>query len=350
MDITGLERMRRLLSWRALSTALAIVIVAGCGMVAQPSTAQSPTRSKGVLLAIASAKLPGSVGVGFGSLWVANRTDGTVSRFDTQTGRLLATIAVGQNARLRPGCEVDYDDSPMGTFLVRRCDLPSALAVGPGAVWVGRNDTLSVARIDPALNRVTATIPVGVHIFGLAASASAVWVSSYEDDRVLRIDPRTSRVSLDLPVPHGPSGIAVDGNIAWAVDYRGRSVTAIDGDASAVAWTVPIGFAPFPITIGYGSAWVRNEADATVSRIDIRTGTLIATIPVDPFSGADGIDSLAVTPAGVWLGGQRLERLDPGSNQVVATLPFQGHPVSAGDGTIWVISLGGQITHLNPAS
>jgi len=281
-------------------------------------------------------------------LWIANRTEGTVSRLDARTGHVLVTIRIGDPARLHPNCEVDYDDSPAGTFLIRRCDLPSALAVGAGAVWVGRNDTLSVVRIDPATNRVVASIPVGVHIFGLAASDSAVWVSAYEDDRLVRIDPGTNAVSLDLPLPHGPSGIATDGDKAWAVAYRGSSVSAIDGASGHVQRTIPVGWQPFPIAVSNGSAWVRNEGDASLSRIAVASGTVVATVPIDAFTGTDGIDSLAVTDKGIWIGGQRLQRVDPSSNRVVESLPFEGRPVTAGDGTLWVIGISGLILHIDP--
>jgi virginiamycin B lyase len=288
------------------------------------------------------------VAIGFASLWIANRTEGTVSRLDARTGRVLATIPIGDTARLHPGCEVDYDDSPAGTFLIRRCDLPSAIAVGAGAVWVGRNDTLSIVKIDPGTNRVVATIPVGVHVFGLTASNSAVWVSAYEDERVVRIDPSTNGINLDLPVAHGPSGIASDGASVWTTDYRGSSVSGIDGAGDHVRWTIPVGWQPFPIVISDGSAWVRNEGDATLSRIEIATGKLIATIPIDAFTGTDGIDSLAATGAGIWLGGQRLQRVDPSSNRVVESLPFEGRPLAAGDETLWIIGISGLILHIDP--
>ena len=320
----------------------------GCNGGPGPATASLSPRSSRVLLAIPWSNLPGSVAIGFASLWIANRTEGTVSRLDARTGRVIATIRIGDKAPLHPNCEVDYDDSPAGTFLIRRCDLPSAIAIGTGAVWVGRNDTLSVVRLDPATNRVVATIPVGVHVFGLTTSESAVWVSAYEDDRVVRIDPTTNAVSLDLPVPHGPSGIAIAGNGAWAADYRGGSVSAVDGASGRVRWTIPIGWGPFPIVVTDGSAWVRNEGDASLSRIDVETGKVVATIPIDPFTGTDGVDSLAVTRDGVWIGGQRLQRVDPASNRIVQSLPFEGRPLTAGDGTLWVIGISGLILHIDP--
>ncbi len=42
-------------------------------------------------------KRPSGIAIGFGSVWVANRESGTVSRIDPQTNRVVATIRVGRN-------------------------------------------------------------------------------------------------------------------------------------------------------------------------------------------------------------------------------------------------------------
>ena len=333
---------------RLTATILGFLLVAGCGTIASPA-GPSPSPTAGVLLRIPWQKPPGAAASGFGSLWIANRGEGTVSRLDARTGHVLATIQVGNPAALAPDCQLGTDDAAVGDFIVRRCDLPSGLAAGAGAVWVGRSDTLSVVRIDPGTNLVTASIPVGAHAFGIGVSVSAVWVTAFEDDRVIRIDPGTNRVSLDLHVPHGPSGIAVEGQDAWVTDYRGWSVTAIDGAMGRVRWTVPAGINPLPIAIAGGTLWVRNEGDASVWRIDARTGRVLATIPVDPFVGSDGLDNLAVTTAGVWAGGLRLQRIDPTANRVAQSLPFMGWPVSAEDGTLWTLGLASTIDRVNPA-
>ena len=58
------------------------------------------------------------------TVWVANSLDGTVSRIDSGTNRVTATIPVGEG--------------------------PDGIAVGPGVVWVSGEFSQLIARIDPA--------------------------------------------------------------------------------------------------------------------------------------------------------------------------------------------------------
>ncbi|MGI9184816.1 MAG: hypothetical protein ACR2GZ_07615 [Solirubrobacteraceae bacterium] len=78
--------------------------------------------------------------------------------------------------------------------------------MGEGSVWVtaGRGDG-SVYRIDPATDRVVATIHVGGSVSGIAVGAGRVWVSraAQGPGDVIRIDPHPNRVS-GAPVKVGP--------------------------------------------------------------------------------------------------------------------------------------------------
>ena len=78
----------------------------------------------------------GSVAAGFGSLWVVNDYDITVSRIDPAGGSVQDTIPV------------DAD--------------PTAITTGHGFVWVVCAGTRRVLRIDPRVNRsVGRPVPVG---------------------------------------------------------------------------------------------------------------------------------------------------------------------------------------------
>jgi streptogramin lyase len=108
-------------------------------------------------------KLPGAAAVGAGSLWVIDYAEGSISRVNAATNRLAGTIQVGDPGQLPAGCGPGtVHDAPTGSFLVRGCDLPSAVVVAAGSLWIARNDTRVVERVDPPTAKVTATIPVGV--------------------------------------------------------------------------------------------------------------------------------------------------------------------------------------------
>ena len=87
---------------------------------------------------------PGRIAAGFGSLWVVNDFDSTVSRIDPATGTVERVIPV---------------DSA-----------PTAITVAAGFVWVAASGTRKLDRIDPSLNRITQGHPSGT---ARAASPSA---------------------------------------------------------------------------------------------------------------------------------------------------------------------------------
>ncbi len=94
---------------------------------------------------------PTAVHAAFGSIWVANRLDGTVSRLDPSTGRVQATIPVREG--------------------------PNALAATSGSLWVANEFDDSITAIDPATNSVERTISVGGATASLAAKGDALWLA-----------------------------------------------------------------------------------------------------------------------------------------------------------------------------
>ena len=322
-------------------------ILAGCtpsGQVGVPSASAAGP----VVAAIETHKPLGAAAAGFGSLWVSEYGRGSLPRVSGTTHLSLTRIPIGDPAGLQPGCQADYDDSPAGSFIIRRCDLPSGVACGAGSVWTGRNDLQAVVRIDPATDRVMAAIPVGIHIFGIAAADDAVWVTSYEDDAVVRIDPRSNQVVARLRVVHGPTAVLITPSAVWLADTSGLRLTKIDPRTNVVQADVPVDAFPFPMALAAGSLWVRNEQDNTVSRVDPEAGRVTARIPADPFLGTDGFDSLVGTPSGVWMSGPRVEFLDAATAQVTRSLPVEGVPYDAGAGRLWVLGTIGRVTLLSP--
>jgi YVTN family beta-propeller protein len=56
--------------------------------------------------------------------------------------------------------------------------LPSLeLTSGAGALWVTNYDAGTVVRVDPASGKVTSTIRVGGHPFGIAFGDNRIWVT-----------------------------------------------------------------------------------------------------------------------------------------------------------------------------
>jgi YVTN family beta-propeller protein len=110
--------------------------------------------SRRVVREIDVGKAPSALAVGWGSLWVANLEDDTVTR-----------VAVAD-----PG-------QPVTNETIRVGDGPVDVAVGEDAVWVVNSLDGSLSRIDPANNEVVATVEVGNEPRRVAVGEDEVWVT-----------------------------------------------------------------------------------------------------------------------------------------------------------------------------
>jgi virginiamycin B lyase len=184
------------------------------------------------------------------------------------------------------------------------------------------DDKGTLARFDPATNKVVAEIYLPAGSFGLAfdnasGSDGALWVTSTAHDSVSRVDPHTNLVVETIKVGKAPRFIATGADGVWTLNQGDGSVTRIDPKTNKVAATVEVGVpgGGGDIAVGEGSVWV-TSFDFPLSRIDPSTNTV-----VQQFVGKGG-DAVRVGLGSVWL--SNLEagvvwRLDP--RRVEATLP-----------------------------
>src|SRR5690348_10178332 len=155
-----------------------VLLLAACASTSAPAATGShpaATPSPPVLAVLDLTRLPGAAASGPDGLWIADYDRGEVTHVSGGSRLSESRIRVGDPKSLQPGCQagsVHY--APTGSFIIRRCDLPAGMADGAGAVWTGRNDEQAVLRLDPRQGRVVATIPVGMHVFNLAAAGSEV--------------------------------------------------------------------------------------------------------------------------------------------------------------------------------
>jgi peptide/nickel transport system substrate-binding protein len=94
---------------------------------------------------------PTAVLPAFGSIWVANYLDGTVSRLEPSTGREEAKIPVK--------------------------DGPTALAAAAGSLWVANEFDGSITAINPATSTTHRTVPVGGAPVSLATDGANLWLA-----------------------------------------------------------------------------------------------------------------------------------------------------------------------------
>jgi YVTN family beta-propeller protein len=326
-------------------------------LVACTSSQAAPIRPE--LATVAVGLRAGTPVAGLGAVWIPNTGDGTVSRIDPTTNRILATLRIGDaGAFYQRVCQPygSVHSYMVTTFHVRRCDLPSSVATGDGLLWVTKNDSNAILALDPADGRQVASVPIAVTPFDLRASDQAVWVTSYDENAVVRIDARSRTVVQTIVQNGGPSGLALDGDNVWVANSRAGTVARIDARTNQVVATIPVPCSqtcwtaptPLAIAVSNGAVWVRNEGIGTLSRIDPTSNTVAATLDVNTFNGRSGQDALAVAPSGIWLAGISLQEVDPGTNRVVKTLDQAAITLAYGYGSLWVTDVLGHILRIDP--
>jgi virginiamycin B lyase len=218
--------------------------------------------------------------VGDGSIWLTNPKANTVDRMDVKTYRVGKTIHVGKN--------------------------PLGIAVTPRAVWVANDgiatpDIPSVSRIDPATNKVVATIPLGptsaccADHMGVIAAGGAVWTVLPQANMAVRIDPATNEKAV-FRLGYPPCAyVAADENAVWSTgggcaDVVGRL------DVRTHSLTKLVEPHPIGLKIAFGNVWVVSLAAANVDQIDQLTNQVVTRLPVGghPIHLAVGFDSLWV--------------------------------------------------------
>jgi DNA-binding beta-propeller fold protein YncE len=213
-----------------------------------------------------------------------------------------------------------------GGLLARRWDPPATgplpslvtVAVGRDAVWSGgdRRGVAQVARIDPATNRVVATVPVGSQPTRLAVSDDAVWVTSLVGGTVTRIDPRSNRVVAVIDTGGRPVHIAADGRWVWVAYPLDTLVKRIDPRTNRVVGSLRV-VQPQGMAVGFGSVWVPSQRGREVlgldPRADLRSLRDVGRVPV-PGEPA----FVAVGPEAVWVGttDRAVHRIDPATGRL----------------------------------
>jgi virginiamycin B lyase len=344
-EVDVMERLERLEGrrrrYRATSVAVAILLVAavtgvvalaarqagGPAPVTRPATTvPGPAPAGTVIATIPVQGRPSGVAVGGGAVWVAT--------WGAERSRVVRIDPAG--------------DRVAASIAVPRGQ--ATLAVGAGALWVASSSDNSVSRIDPAANRVAATIDVGRQPSGIAVAAGSVWVANALDDTVSRIDPATNRVVATVPIPGQGSAfsLAAAGESVWVsgnhglrrIDPAGNRVTPVDVCCGEVA-------------AGAGALWMANGMDRAVLRVDPATGRVLARIPVPPAITPESPFGIAAAGGAVWVTSETMEpkpgdasllwRVDTAGNRFAGTVRVgtvgRNHvtpTVAASRGAVWV--------------
>ena len=313
-----------------LATAVVLVLVVrggGSGISSLPPNtvgAIDPKTNK-LVAAIPVGHNPTSIAAGAGSIWVANRGDGTVTRIDGRSRKVVETL---------------------GGF----SGTPRSIAFGNGAVWVTtREDRLF--QIAPADNQITpvplrwrsgyhSTLPEG---FGVVAGYGAVWLSTTDLGEVLRVDPSSGRVVV-IEDDHGIGELAVGDGAVWVSEQNG--VSRIDATTNVLTGTAQIGAlaSADPVSVGVaygeGSVWAAKYTSGDVWQVSPVSTTAIGRTLV-----GKNVPDLTVGEGAVWVARRSagtVVRIDPQTRAVTKTIAVGpgAYGITTGSGLVWVTTVG----------
>lgn len=206
------------------------------------------------------------------------------------------------------------------------------VAIAPAAVWVGSTGPNAVHRIDPATNKLVATVELGGEpcaglavgfgsiwiplcgkpsalakvdaarnvvsaVFqpgpaagegGITTSTDSVWLVTDKEGSLARIDPDTGAVRQTVRVPPGSYNPRFHDGRVWVTRADGSEITAVDASTGAVLGTTKTGPGPRFLTSGAGSIWTLNQGDGSLTRIDSHSRQVTRTIALGtPGHGGD---------------------------------------------------------------
>jgi len=215
----------------------------------------------------------------------------------------------------------------------------SGLASGFGSIWVPLCGKMpELVRIDAAKNAISATLPIppAGPEGGITASDDSVWMVADKNGTLNRIDPSTNSVRQKISIPSGSYNPLFSNGIVWITGPESDLLTAVDAITGKIIESVPVGPKPRFLTAGGGSVWALNQGDGTISRVDEKSRKLMATIQVGiPGAGGDigyGADSVWATVFDV-----PLTRIDATTNKVLKQwVGHGGDSLRFGHDSIWL--------------
>lgn len=275
---------------------------------------------------------------------VAGSTPQPVARIETgaSPGGAVSAFGTVWVANDRSGTLARID--PATNRVTRRIRLKPGLfsvARGFGALWAVNYERNSLARVDPASGRVR-TVRVGAVPFDVVAAFGRVWVTAWQAGTLVEVDPRSMRVVRRIRVGPRPTGLRAARRAIWVGFGRSATAVARVDPGSHRIERVPLGVrAPSWFVAGTRDLWIQ-AADNVLVRVDASSGRVRARLSFGRTlaQGALGPDGL------LWLPDKEqslVYRVDPAKGRVVDS--FAAGPGAffalRADGSMWVTSYAG---------
>jgi YVTN family beta-propeller protein len=197
-------------------------------------------------------------------LYVTLPNQSAVAIINAITRKLIGTVQTGENTRpMRIGLQPDGRH-----------------------VWVGLDDSATVAVIDTTTNKLAAAVPAGAGLHNIAFTPDSrfAYVTNSASDTVTAIDARTLSKVGDIKVGKTPVAVAYSsaGDSIYVAAINGGTVAVINPARQQVTKTIPLKRGTVAIRFDpsgrYGFAI--NQVESVVSVIDASTNQVVAESPV----------------------------------------------------------------------
>ena len=206
-------------------------------------------------------------------------------------------------------------------------------------VWAATDG--EILRIDAATNAVERfEAPTQADDTTMAIADDGLWVTRWAGGHLYRLDPTTGAVELSVDMPQAVKIAFIDDDL-WVGLEGTDEMALVDRETGAIGRSVDAGAYGMA---GLGDLWFNPDMGTTIERVDPASGSVIATIEGQ---GEGNCILSGAFPDSVWsscFGRPVIERsatrIDPASNTVatVATLPpMHGGSVVVADGDAWFV-------------
>jgi streptogramin lyase len=238
-----------------------------------------------------------AIAAGEGSVWVGDARDGTITRVDPETRKVVKTIGIGAPVvdlaiglggvwgatggfgdvvRIDPEVGAVAQRIPLGDPADPVVPSVPSVGVGDGRVWAGVPDGIS--RIDPSSGNVVDTVELdSTQALQIAAGGGGVWVTTIAN-RAKRVEARSGRTTAEFYAGGWVYPVTLDGGAAWVGGLRG--IAKVDADTGASLSSFGAIKAVTGIAYGEGSVWLTNANTAELVRLNAETGVVEARIPM----------------------------------------------------------------------
>jgi DNA-binding SARP family transcriptional activator len=196
-----------------------------------------------------------------------------------------------------------------------------------------------------------------------AATLSYILVRSEAPSRVgvappalVVVDPATNRIVASIPLGSRPVAVAAGAGAVWVGDEQDGTITEVDGQHLRAVRTIAIGAPVVDLAFGLGGVWAATGASGEVVRVDPLLGAVAERIPlgdpndpVEPTAAAIGVGD-----GRVWVGAlDGLARVSPSAGRVVETVDLgrsNALQVAVGGGAVWASTNASRATRVDASS